>query len=349
MVMSHDYPNASNATVHPIGEDDLARELLRDGQRLRFAHGRHWRDAGHGFFEPVHWLARFLTADAQPPGRCLGFRYALDGTSSDQADGSLPVHLLTDVAGYREERLPHDARRYLRRLPSTGVRLVWVTDARLMRDQGYEVMMDWRRRVGRMRFAPDRERFIRSMERRLDDGSWLVLAGMRDGRLLGYMTAQVVDDTAYLYESKVATEGLRYRLSSALDHAAILAFQRSGSVSQVSAGLHQPELPGLTAYKLRPGFPGGPRRDPRPRRQARGAVPAVSPPDEVLPHDGSDARRAGSSRSGAAWIRGLDWARTLRSACCLAARQPDRARALGDDHRPPRLPAARPLGRRAPR
>jgi hypothetical protein len=255
MVMSHDYPSASNATVHPIGEDDLARELLRDGQRLRFAHGRHWRDAGHGFFEPVHWLARFLTADAQPPGRCLGFRYALDGTSSDQADGSLPVHLLTDVAGYREERLPHDARRYLRRLPSTGVRLVWVTDARLMRDQGYEVMMDWRRRVGRMRFAPDRERFIRSMERRLDDGSWLVLAGVRDGRLLGFMTAQVVDDTAYLYESKIATEGLRYRLSSALDHAAILAFQRGGSVSQVSAGLHQPELPGLTAYKLRQGFP----------------------------------------------------------------------------------------------
>jgi hypothetical protein len=78
---------------------------------------------------------------------------------------------------------------------------------------------------------------------------------MQEDRLLGYIVATVVDGSGYLLEQKIRTDALKRGVGILLDHQTILAFQRSGVVREVTAGLHQPELQSLTTYKIRFGFP----------------------------------------------------------------------------------------------
>jgi len=251
----YDYPDASLATIAPLTEEQLAGQRARAGDKVRFAHGRYWREFGSGFWEALHWLARMTEGEARRPGPCWGYRATLDDAAADGANASLPLHLIVDIAAHDESALPRDARYDLRRLARRGVRIVQLTDMRLFGDQGYEVMLDWRRRVGLAGPTPTRERYLQDVGRRLADDGWLVLAGIEDDRLLGYMTAWAVDDSAYLHESTVAAVGLGLGLSNALNVEAVQVLKRSGKVVRVTTGVHQPEMPSLTAYKIRHGFP----------------------------------------------------------------------------------------------
>ena len=144
----YDYPDASLATIAPLTEEQLAGQRARAGDKVRFAHGRYWREFGSGFWEALHWLARMTEGEARRPGPCWGYRATLDDAAADGANASLPLHLIVDIAAHDESALPRDARYDLRRLARRGVRIVQLTDMRLFGDQGYEVMLDWRRRVG---------------------------------------------------------------------------------------------------------------------------------------------------------------------------------------------------------
>jgi hypothetical protein len=145
-------------------------------------------------------------------------------------------------------------RRYLRSIPALGIQIIHVTDARIFADQGYEVTMEWRRRLGLEAAAPDRTEYLAAVEQRINDVGWVVLAGMSGDQMLGYMTGWAVGPTAYLHENHVMTEALRLGLSDALDFAAIQVFIRAG-VTEVTSGVHIPEQPGWTTFKIRQGFP----------------------------------------------------------------------------------------------
>lgn len=250
--MRYDYPDASVATFRPLTEAVLAARLQRAGKRVRQIHGRHWVETRRGFFEPVHHLAVLSRAEVQPPRTWLGYRAVVDDASGDVATGSLPIHLIRDLSAYDEHRLGRDQRRYLRRLPA-HVRVVQVTDDRIFRDQGYHLLVEWCAKRGLR--VPTRRRFVASMRSRVQEDGWLVLAALNDDRLLGYIVASVVDGVGYLEESKVSEAGSRLRVGLAMDHACLLAFKRSALVTSVTVGLHEPEFPSRTDFKVRQGFP----------------------------------------------------------------------------------------------
>jgi hypothetical protein len=235
-------------------EADLAMQRADLGDRVRRSHGRYWAELRAGFYEPIHPLARLRRDEARRPGLCWGFRCALRDADVTSAEASVPVHLLTDLAGFGWHSLPNDSRRYLRKFPDLGITLVRVTDPTLLERQGYDVMLDWRTRLGLTEAPPSRERYARAMRVRVSGAGWMTLAGLQGDRLLGYMSVWLVDDTAYLQDSKVHSEALKTRLGTAMDYEALLALQRSGSAREVCAGFHSPERPQLTEYKLRHGF-----------------------------------------------------------------------------------------------
>jgi len=251
---AYTYPPASEAVVRSASEGELAELLAREGGKVRLAHGRHWLETKPGFYEPVHWLARFTAAQARRPGLCWGYRAALRDHDIDKANGFVPTHVLDGVQDYSESALPKDVRRYLRRLPKEGVRIVRLTDARILEDQGYELLRDFRARVGIKGALDDHEGYVSSMRRRVEDDSWLVLAGLVSDRLLGYVTVMVVEDTAHLMKAVIATDATGLRLNKALDHETLCVLARHTQITEVEAGLHTPDVPGLAEYKIRLGF-----------------------------------------------------------------------------------------------
>ncbi len=71
----------------------------------------------------------------------------------------------------------------------------------------------------------------------------------------GYQTAFAVEDVGYLHEIKVSTTSLSRGLTAVLDFETVQAFKRIGSVVRATTGLHEPEKPNLTIYKVRNRFP----------------------------------------------------------------------------------------------
>jgi hypothetical protein len=249
----YDYPDASQAVITPITEEELAQRLDRDDVRIRLFRGRYWRTR-RGWWEPVHPLARLVRHEIGRPGLAWGYRAALEDASPSVADAAIPVHLMADVVGWSEASLPRDARRSVRRAASSGIRIVRLTDVRLLADQGYAIALDWSRRVPLPVAMPSRDAYVAGLERSMANGR-LMLAAVIDDRLVGYSSARAVDDVAYFQEIKVATEDLRLGVTAALDRATILAIQRDPAVRWASMGPHEPEWPTLTTFKNRNGFP----------------------------------------------------------------------------------------------
>ncbi len=241
--------------VSPWSEEALAAHLRQRGRSVRLRHGRYWQALKPGFYGPVHWLARLTPEQAQRPGPCWGFLAGLDDRFSNEANASIPVHVIPDLAAYGVRSLPKSTRTAHRRLSDRGVRIVHVTDARIFHDQGYEVMREWRVRKGLS--LPTMEQYLTQAEWRLESGAWLALAAMRDDELLGYTWVWAVEHAAYLHEYAVLTsamsEGLR--LSALLNFEAVAVLQRTETVSEVSAGLAQTEHAGALAYKVEQGYP----------------------------------------------------------------------------------------------
>ncbi len=251
----YDYPDVSVASVRPVTEEQLAAQLTRDGETVRLAHGRYWREYSGGFFEPVHRMARLSAGEARRPGLCWGFRATLDEAAATAANASLPMHLIVDIAAHDASVLPRDARYNRNKQARQGVRIVQAIDLQVIRDQGYEVMLDWWQRIPRRGAIHTRERYLAELGRRVPADGWLTLAALDGDRLLGFQQSQVVDDTAYMETNTVTAMGLDLGLSGRLDFEATQVFRRNGSIVRATSGVYQPEMPRLAAFKVRHGFP----------------------------------------------------------------------------------------------
>lgn len=250
------YPDASTATVAPLTEEQLAERRVREGETVVFSQDRHWIKVGPGLYDAIHWLSRRSDEEARPPvPRCLGFRTALSEEAAASANGTIPIHLLRNIHDWCVDTVPSERmRRYLKSFEKGEVRIVVVTDPAVFHDQGYEVMRSYRSRTGRAETIPTREKYLRSLEQRVSDPAWLVLAGMRGDTLLGYSTQWAVGRTAYLHSLVVSAEGLDARLSPALNFQAVQVYRGSGLIDEVSPGLHLPGKEGITDFKMRQGF-----------------------------------------------------------------------------------------------
>ena len=254
--MSHGYPDASTAKIVPMTEALLAERLVAKGRRIVEAHGISWVQAAPGFYECLHPLSRVSAAQVERPRfLCAGYRAALRDEDALHSNARMPVHLLSDVAGFGIEAVPsRKIRRYLRTFPKQSVDIVCVDRPAILLEQGYEAMASWSSRVSPGDLIP-KDRYLKSVEQKVDDPHWLILAGISDTRLLGYITAWAVGSTAYLEQIFVPTEAMSTHVSAALIFEAVQAYRRHGLVNEICPGPHRPEAPGLSEFKTRMGFP----------------------------------------------------------------------------------------------
>jgi hypothetical protein len=244
---------ASEAVVRSLTEEELATWRLARGERVVERAGRYWRMSRPGFWEPVHWLARLRADEARRPGPCLGFRAVLAPEFEEAATGALPAHVLAPVAEWGPHLLSRNRRQRLHKATRL-VDLVELRSPALLEEQGHEVLMSSlaRTRAGR---APSREAYARSLARDGLGGPLTFLAGLVEGRLVGYLGGWAVAGTAYFQRLHIHTDALATQVGSALVFAFVEACQRGGDVREVVNGLHAPENERLCAYKEGIGFP----------------------------------------------------------------------------------------------
>ena len=243
-----------DATITPMREEQWADVLRRQGEHVICHRGRYWMEPVRGFYEPVHWLAALTDEEAtRPTLACWGFRSRLDDSVAGRANGTMPIHMCADVAGYSEATLSAGRRNHLRRCHKR-VRMVQVKDAGILLDQGRSVLLSAIKRTG-YGHALEAEEYAVHVQRLVDDPHMLVLAGLVDDRLAGYMTGYAVTDIAYIQSVYLATEFLSTYMGTGLPFEFVQICRRAGSIRQVIYGLHSIEDAPLCTFKLGMGFP----------------------------------------------------------------------------------------------
>jgi hypothetical protein len=246
---------ASAAVLHSGDEESLARSLRRVGRSVIAHRGRYWMEAPRGFYQPIHWMARLRADQATPPRRLAwGYRATLrDEDGGAHGNATLPVHLLADVAGYTFEELPRRHRRDIR-VCAKRATIVELTGPQLLREQGLEVKRSAVQRTG-YGTAGSPELYLADLDHFFGHDSQLVLAGLVDGRLGGYLTGTLVEGTAYIDNVWIATEALRTAIGTAMVFEFVQACRRAGDAREVVYGLHSVEDHSLGAFKESLGFP----------------------------------------------------------------------------------------------
>jgi hypothetical protein len=232
---------------------ELASMYAEEGGTVVLRDGRYWRAVYPGFYQPIHLLARARAAEVRRPARlCWGYRAALVEDDAHLANGSIPVHLLGEIGTFTEGILNRNRSRDLRRCRQT-VELVQLRDPALLVEQGYDVFMSAMRRVAYWKPLTATQYRTR-MEQRSRDERRLIVAGLVDGKLGGYLESYAVDGVLYTHELLVATEALPTGIGTGLYVETITIGARAGTVRDVCVGLHTPEHPDLCAFKAGLGF-----------------------------------------------------------------------------------------------
>jgi hypothetical protein len=241
------------ATAVLLSEAEYAAACRARGARVVERHGRHWEEIRPGFFTAVHWLARMSAAEARPPSNwSWGYQTTMNEEGAASSNASLPAHLLRDVVEYDVDRLSKK-RRYDLRKSQRLVTIVELTSPALLEAEGYEVMRSAYSRTT-YKDIPTPEAFRASLVRSFWRGR-LVLAGLIDGRLGGYLEGHVVQGSAYVGVVHIATEALPTQIGTALIFNFVQICKQSRGVHEIMYGLHVPEDPALTFFKEGMGFP----------------------------------------------------------------------------------------------
>jgi len=246
--------DAADCVVPVVSEAEMAKHLQRRGQSVTVHRGRYWKQTRPGFFRPVHPLARLTAYEAtRPSWTSWGFQACLAECDVSYANGAVPVYLISDFDEFREDRLS-SSRRYKLRRSRKHARLVQLTGDALLREQGYDVLQSSHSRTG-YGTMPTKEQYLANLDAFVEPAQGVVLAGIIDGRLGGYVTGYAVDGTAYVHDVVIATDALKSGISTGLTYEFMFACGRAENINEMMHGMHVREDEGLCRYKEWMGLP----------------------------------------------------------------------------------------------
>ena len=218
--------------------------------------GRYWRETFTGLFEPIHPMARLTPWEAtRPSRRCWGYHAALTDSASAEATTSMPMHLLADLDGFTVDSLSSNRRYHLRR-SQRQVTVVQIGETGPLERDGYEVFRSAQaRNRNPYRTADSKTEFLAEMQWYVSRPSAIVLAGLVEDRIAGWVAGYAVDGTAYIEIVDLATEALSTHLGTGLHVAFIEACRRSTGIREIAHSPHIPEDAALAVFKAGIGFP----------------------------------------------------------------------------------------------
>lgn len=247
--------DASEATLVAMTEAELASDHRERGRIVQHR-GRYWRETLRGLFEPIHPMARLTAAEAtRPSPLCWGYHATLAESAMGEANGSKPMHLLADPDGYGVHLLSANRRYHLRR-SQRQVKFVQLLGLGHLEREGYEVFRSAQARTNNpYRTIHTKAEFLAEMEWFTSRPSGIILAGLVDDRLGGWIAGYAVDGTAYVELVDLATEALSTHISTGLHFEFVEACRRSPGVREIAHSPHIPEDEALVTFKEGIGFP----------------------------------------------------------------------------------------------
>jgi hypothetical protein len=245
--------DADESTMPSMTEERMAQWRLQEGARLLRHQGRYWEEPRRGFFQPMNVMARLKNDQATSPSPFYwGYRAAL--VSEEGANGSIPMHVLDDVQNYHMNLLSSNRRYHLRKCLKV-VEIVEVTGPSLFEAQGYDVIVSAQTRTGNpYRQLTTRDEYVASLDRWMNCKPQLILAGLIDGKLGGYLVGYAIDGTAYIDVVDIATEALTTNISTGLHYVFVQICQRTPGIREVVHSPHIPEDHALGVFKQGMGF-----------------------------------------------------------------------------------------------
>ena len=245
--------DVAHLALTAMTEAEMASMRAEAGDTVIFRNGRYWRATFPGFYQPVHLLEGLRPAELRrPTALCWGYRAALDAEAAHLANGSIPVFLLTDVQQFAESSLYRNRKGDLRKC-RREVEIGWLKDRSILLEQGYSVYLSSMRRLAYRRPCSEKD-YQETMRRRALDERRLIVVGLIDGRLGGYMESFAVGSVLYADELIVSTEAMRTGIGTGLYVETIKIGARSPSVRVICVGFETPERPGLSVMKEGLGF-----------------------------------------------------------------------------------------------
>ena len=248
------YRDASEAALQPMNEAEFAARRRRQGVRVLYRHGHYWEVMQPGFYQPVHQLSRLALSEIRAPSY---LRWGLRATVRDQdrasANGAMPIHLLADISDYSLDSLDKKQRDHVRRALGV-VKIVQLTSPELLKEQGYEVLVESLSRT-KHRLIPAKEVYLADNNRFMAGVGSIVLGALLNGNLCAYLEAVAVNTTAHILEAYHTHEALHNHVPAALVYQFVQVCRQGGIIREVARGQHMPEVPGLEQAKAHMGFP----------------------------------------------------------------------------------------------
>ncbi len=226
----------------------MAEWWRAQGRKVCQFRGRLWEEVRPGgYFQPIHPLARLRKDEiARPRWWAWGFRAAVADTDRDFANATLPTQLLANLADYDLGQLPPRRRTYLRGCLK-AVRLVRL-DRTLMEEQGFAVACSSIRRTGYLK-VPSPAEYRQSLSADFLRPEVVLLGGLVDGRLGGYIVAYAIEGTAYIERVLIASEFLDYNITTGVVYQFAQMCRRHGGIREMVYGLHSREDDKLCQFK----------------------------------------------------------------------------------------------------
>jgi len=241
------------ATVVPLSEREFAEWRRAQGHTVVEHAGHFWERIRPGFYQPVHWMVQMPAEQAtRPTGLCWGFRTTIREADAEQANGSMPVHFLPEPQSYDLPRLASRQRNKVRNC-LRKVEIVELLEPDLLYKQGHAIYMTAVRRSGYGRPLTV-EQYRQMMGHHFHPRRGVILAGLIEGRLTGYVVSYAIEHTGYVEGVELGDEALEANVSLGLVFEWLQACRRSGVITQIVHGLHTPEDANLCHHKERMGF-----------------------------------------------------------------------------------------------
>lgn len=236
------------ASLPVLGEDEAAARDRELGRTVVEHRGRWWIRLAGGFYQPVALLAELDEAEAtRPTPWCWGFRARLRPDAEARVNAAMPAHVLPNLRHHDLSRLAKSQRRRVRRALDE-FEVVALRSPRLLLEQGHAVAMEARERNPDVPL-PERAAFERWARSFFAPRRGLVLAALREGRLLAFNTNYAVGDVLYGDAVYAGREGQRHALAACLYHAAAIVAARRPELRTLVDGWHVRERPSLCEHK----------------------------------------------------------------------------------------------------
>lgn len=241
--------------LEPIPVEGLMSHDINHDSRIYQYRGIWWREVNPFFCIPAWHLASFHAHEVAPPvlKSLIGYLHLVPKNSYNNC--WYYIICLDRLEDYGIENLRRQTRQEIRRgLNHLDIRRI--TSLSHLLTDGYQVYLSWFKRIINIK-GPKYNNFKKFHSLITNEISFdrkLFLGAYFGDKLIAFIIACVIDNTAYIEKCYSQTDYLKYHPTQTLLYSFISICKYNPSISKISLGPASFERPSLNKFKIRQGF-----------------------------------------------------------------------------------------------